>query len=166
MARNRWELEESRKKKAAQQLQNNITNMPLFQATQKVTESQPKTQAASKKVTQATGKTPTRVTTSKSSSSSKSSSKSTGIPQNLRASTYDQVAEAQRTKARRRSSGFSSRITPTLRLASRSGGRSLDDQSTQQQDLAQLEANSVAWWFADDEGKKQLKAANDAIRAR
>lgn len=32
--------------------------------------------------------------------------------------------------------------------------------------MDQLTENSVAWWFADDEGKKQLKAANDEIRAK
>ena len=135
----------ARKDAAREALQSNITNAPLFQATQKITESQPKYQQAAKKVEQKTGVKPTRVSSgSKSSGSSGSrssgSSRSTGIPKNLRADTYDATMNRIQTAARTRSNRL--------------------------KELDTLTNNSVAWHFADAAGKEALRKANDAIRAR
>lgn len=134
----------ARKDAAREALQSNITNAPLFQATQKITESQPKYQQAAKKVEQKTGVKPTRVSSgSKSSGSSgsrSSGSRSTGIPQNLRADTYDATMNRIQTAARTRANRL--------------------------KELDTLTNNSVAWHFADAAGKEALRKANDAIRAR
>lgn len=135
----------ARKDAAREALQSNITNAPLFQATQKITESQPKYQQAAKKVEQKTGVKPTRVSSgSKSSGSSGSrslgSSRSTGIPKNLRADTYDATMNRIQTAARTRANLL--------------------------KELDTLTNNSVAWHFADAAGKEALRKANDAIRAR
>ena len=135
----------ARKDAAREALQSNITNAPLFQATQKITESQPKYQQAAKKVEQKTGVKPTRVSGgNKSSSSSGSrysgSSRSTGIPKNLRADTYDATMNRIQTAARTRANRL--------------------------KELDTLTNNSVAWHFADAAGKEALRKANDAIRAR
>lgn len=135
----------ARKDAAREALQSNITNAPLFQATQKITESQPKYQQAAKKVEQKTGVKPTRVSSgSKSSGSSGSrssgSSRSTGIPKNLRADTYDATMNRIQTAARTRANRL--------------------------KELDTLTNNSVAWHFADAAGKEALRKANDAIRAR
>lgn len=135
----------ARKDAAREALQSNITNAPLFQATQKITESQPKYQQAAKKVEQKTGVNPTRVSSgSKSSGSSGSrssgSSRSTGIPKNLRADTYDATMNRIQTAARTRANRL--------------------------KELDTLTNNSVAWHFADAAGKEALRKANDAIRAR
>lgn len=135
----------ARKDAAREALQSNITNAPLFQATQKITESQPKYQQAAKKVEQKTGVKPTRVSSgNKSSSSSGSrssgSSRSTGIPKNLRADTYDATMNRIQTAARTRANRL--------------------------KELDTLTNNSVAWHFADAAGKEALRKANDAIRAR
>ena len=134
----------ARKDAAREALQSNITNAPLFQATQKITESQPKYQQAAKKVEQKTGVKPTRVSSgnkSSGSSGSKSSgSRSTGIPKNLRADTYDATMNRIQTAARTRANRL--------------------------KELDTLTNNSVAWHFADAAGKEALRKANDAIRAR
>lgn len=135
----------ARKDAAREALQSNITNAPLFQATQKITESQPKYQQAAKKVEQKTGVKPTRVSSgNKSSGSSGSrssgSSRSTGIPKNLRADTYDATMNRIQTAARTRANRL--------------------------KELDTLTNNSVAWHFADAAGKEALRKANDAIRAR
>lgn len=135
----------ARKDAAREALQSNITNAPLFQATQKITESQPKYQQAAKKVEQKTGVKPTRVSSgSKSSGSSGSrpsgSSRSTGIPKNIRADTYDATMNRIQTAARTRANRL--------------------------KELDTLTNNSVAWHFADAAGKEALRKANDAIRAR
>lgn len=135
----------ARKDAAREALQSNITNAPLFQATQKITESQPKYQQEAKKVEQKTGVKPTRVSSgNKSSGSSGSrssgSSRSTGIPKNLRADTYDATMNRIQTAARTRANRL--------------------------KELDTLTNNSVAWHFADAAGKEALRKANDAIRAR
>ncbi|HJC21376.1 MAG TPA: peptidoglycan DD-metalloendopeptidase family protein [Candidatus Butyricicoccus avicola] len=135
----------ARKDAAREALQSNITNAPLFQATQKITESQPKYQQAAKKVEQKTGVNPTRVSSGNKSSGSSSSrssgsSRSTGIPQNLRADTYDATMNRIQTAARTRANRL--------------------------KELDTLTNNSVAWHFADAAGKEALRKANDAIRAR
>lgn len=134
----------ARKDAAREALQSNITNAPLFQATQKITESQPKYQQAAKKVEQKTGVKPTRVSSGNKSSGTSgtksSGSRSTGIPKNLRADTYDATMNRIQTAVRTRANRL--------------------------KELDTLTNNSVAWHFADAAGKEALRKANDAIRAR
>lgn len=143
----------ARKDMSRQAIANNITNMPITQASSRYTESQPQYQQTAKKVEQATGINPTRTVIKTSSGSSR--------PGTLRSSGIG------------RSNVQTNTIRPdtTVRLAGNNGlaklgtlgGRTTRDQWVADRD--RMRQNSVRWHFAGAEEREKLKQENDAIRS-
>ncbi len=136
-----------------QAIANNITNMPITQASSRYTESQPQYQQTAKTVEQATGINPTRTVIKTSSGSSR--------PGTLRSSGIG------------RSNVQTNTIRPdtTVRLAGNNGlaklgtlgGRTTRDQWVADRD--RMRQNSVRWHFAGTDEREKLKQENDAIRS-
>ncbi len=143
----------ARKDMSRQAIANNITNMPITQASSRYTESQPQYQQTAKTVEQATGINPTRTVIKTSSGSSRPGTLgSSGIGRsNVQTNTI--------------------RPDTTVRLAGNNGlaklgtlgGRTTRDQWVADRD--RMRQNSVRWHFAGAEEREKLKQENDAIRS-
>lgn len=143
----------ARKDMSRQAIANNITNMPITQASSRYTESQPQYQQTAKTVEQATGINPTRTVIKTSSGSSR--------PGTLGTSRIG------------RSNVQTNTIRPdtTVRLANNNGlaklgtlgGRTTRDQWVADRD--RMTQNSVRWHFAGADEREKLKQENDAIRS-
>lgn len=156
MARNRWELEENRKKEKENptQFANRVTSQLKANASAKNTSSKSSGKSSggrSKKTTTKTTGNAAKVTKSTKSSST---GRSSGGFSN-RSTVANSREEILSGGAARRRTNIDSRTgTNTSRGAQR------------ESDLAQLKQNATDWWFADQPGRLRLQAENDAIRAR
>lgn len=156
MARNRWELEENRKKEkeTPTQFANRVTSQLKANASAKNTSSKSSGKSSggrSKKTTTKTTGNATKVTKSTKSSST---GRSSGGFSN-RSTVANSRAEILAGGAARRRTNIDSRTgTNTSRGAQREA------------DLSTLKRNATDWWFADEAGRARLQAENDAIRAR
>ena len=157
MARNRWELEENRKKEKENptQFANRVTEQLKTNASKKSTSSSKNSSKSSggrsKKTTTKTTGNAAKVTKSTKSSST---GRSSGGFSN-RSTVANSREEILSGGAARRRTNIDSRTgTNTSRGAQR------------ESDLAQLKQNATDWWFADQPGRLRLQAENDAIRAR
>ena len=158
MARNRWELEENRKKEnkteTPTQFANRVTSQLKANASAKNTSSKSSGKSSggrSKKTTTKTTGNAAKVTKSTKSSST---GRSSGGFSN-RSTVANSREEILSGGAARRRTNIDSRTgTNTSRGAQR------------ESDLAQLKQNATDWWFADQPGRLRLQAENDAIRAR
>ena len=158
MARNRWELEENRKKKnkteTPTQFANRVTSQLKANASAKNTSSKSSGKSSggrSKKTTTKTTGNAAKVTKSTKSSST---GRSSGGFSN-RSTVANSREEILSGGAARRRTNIDSRTgTNTSRGAQREA------------DLSTLKRNATDWWFADEAGRARLQAENDAIRAR
>lgn len=158
MARNRWELEENRKKEKKTenptQFANRVTSQLKANASAKNTSSKSSGKSSggrSKKTTTKTTGNAAKVTKSTKSSST---GRSSGGFSN-RSTVSNSRAEILAGGAARRRTNIDSRTgTNTSRGAQREA------------DLSTLKRNATDWWFADQPGRARLQAENDAIRAR
>ena len=156
MARNRWELEENRKKEkeTPTQFANRVTSQLKANASAKNTSSKSSGKSSggrSKKTTTKTTGNAAKVTKSTKSSST---GRSSGGFSN-RSTVSNSRAEILAGGAARRRTNIDSRTgTNTSRGAQREA------------DLSTLKRNATDWWFADEAGRARLQAENDAIRAR
>lgn len=156
MARNRWELEENRKKEKENptQFANRVTSQLKANASAKNTSSKSSGKSSggrSKKTTTKTTGNAAKVTKSTKSSST---GRSSGGFSN-RSTVSNSRAEILAGGAARRRTNIDSRTgTNTSRGAQREA------------DLSTLKRNATDWWFADQPGRARLQAENDAIRAR
>lgn len=157
MARNRWELEENRKKEKENptQFANRVTEQLKTNASKKSTSSSKNSSKSSggrsKKTTTKTTGNATKVTKSTKSSST---GRSSGGFSN-RSTVANSREEILSGGAARRRTNIDSRTgTNTSRGAQREA------------DLSTLKRNATDWWFADEAGRARLQAENDAIRAR
>ena len=156
MARNRWELEENRKKEkeTPTQFANRVTSQLKANASAKNTSSKSSGKSSggrSKKTTTKTTGNAAKVTKSTKSSST---GRSSGGFSN-RSTVSNSRAEILAGGAARRRTNIDSRTgTNTSRGAQREA------------DLSTLKRNATDWWFADQPGRARLQAENDAIRAR
>lgn len=156
MARNRWELEENRKKEKENptQFANRVTSQLKANASAKNTSSKSSGKSSggrSKKTTTKTTGNAAKVTKSTKSSSTGRSSGGFSNRSTVANSREEILAGGA---ARRRTNIDSRTGTNTSRGAQR------------ESDLAQLKQNATDWWFADQPGRLRLQAENDAIRAR
>lgn len=179
MAKNRWELEENRKKKAQEAVKQAIQSGTAYkgatpqQVTQTVTGNKTTGKASGGR---SSGKTSSG--TSRGASSRGSSQRTTSTrdarPQGARIPTFLQPINTQ-SRLRPILRTATGRVnTPGLRTSGGFGGgngtgvrlpRAGDATRQQRQsDLDQLTANSIAWHFADDAQKQALFEANNAIR--
>ena len=156
MARNRWELEENRKKEkeTPTQFANRVTSQLKANASAKNTSSKSSGKSSggrSKKTTTKTTGNAAKVTKSTKSSST---GRSSGGFSN-RSTVANSREEILSGGAARRRTNIDSRTgTNTSRGAQREA------------DLSTLKRNATDWWFADQPGRLRLQAENDAIRAR
>lgn len=156
MARNRWELEENRKKEKENptQFANRVTSRLKANASAKNTSSKSSGKSSggrSKKTTTKTTGNAAKVTKSTKSSST---GRSSGGFSN-RSTVANSREEILSGGAARRRTNIDSRTgTNTSRGAQREA------------DLSTLKRNATDWWFADEAGRARLQAENDAIRAR
>lgn len=156
MARNRWELEENRKKEKENptQFANRVTSQLKANASAKNTSSKSSGKSSggrSKKTTTKTTGNAAKVTKSTKSSST---GRSSGGFSN-RSTVSNSREEILSGGAARRRTNIDSRTgTNTSRGAQREA------------DLSTLKRNATDWWFADEAGRARLQAENDAIRAR
>lgn len=156
MARNRWELEENRKKEKENptQFANRVTSQLKANASAKNTSSKSSGKSSggrSKKTTTKTTGNAAKVTKSTKSSST---GRSSGGFSN-RSTVSNSREEVLSGGAARRRTNIDSRTgTNTSRGAQREA------------DLSTLKRNATDWWFADEAGRARLQAENDAIRAR
>lgn len=156
MARNRWELEENRKKEkeTPTQFANRVTSQLKANASAKNTSSKSSGKSSggrSKKTTTKTTGNAAKVTKSTKSSST---GRSSGGFSN-RSTVSNSREEILSGGAARRRTNIDSRTgTNTSRGAQREA------------DLSTLKRNATDWWFADEAGRARLQAENDAIRAR
>ena len=156
MARNRWELEENRKKEKENptQFANRVTSQLKANASAKNTSSKNSSKSSggrSKKTTTKTTGNATKVTKSTKSSSTGRSSGGFSNRSTVSNSREEILAGGA---ARRRTNIDSRTGTNTSRGAQREA------------DLSTLKRNATDWWFADEAGRARLQAENDAIRAR
>ena len=156
MARNRWKLEENRKKEkeTPTQFANRVTSQLKANASAKNTSSKSSGKSSggrSKKTTTKTTGNAAKVTKSTKSSST---GRSSGGFSN-RSTVANSREEILSGGAARRRTNIDSRTgTNTSRGAQREA------------DLSTLKRNATDWWFADQPGRLRLQAENDAIRAR
>lgn len=156
MARNRWELEENRKKEKENptQFANRVTSQLKANASAKNTSSKSSGKSSggrSKKTTTKTTGNAAKVTKSTKSSST---GRSSGGFSN-RSTVSNSREEILSGGAARRRTNIDSRTgTNTSRGAQREA------------DLSTLKRNATDWWFADEAERARLQAENDAIRAR
>lgn len=156
MARNRWELEENRKKEKENptQFANRVTSQLKANASAKNTSSKSSGKSSggrSKKTTTKTTGNAAKVTKSTKSSSTGRSSGGFSNRSTVSNSREEILAGGA---ARRRTNIDSRTGTNTSRGAQREA------------DLSTLKRNATDWWFADEAGRARLQAENDAIRAR
>ena len=156
MARNRWELEENRKKEKENptQFANRVTSQLKANASAKNTSSKSSGKSSggrSKKTTTKTTGNAAKVTKSTKSSST---GRSSGGFSNRSTVSNSREEILSGGAARRRTNVDSRTGTNTSRGAQREA------------DLSTLKRNATDWWFADEAGRARLQAENDAIRAR
>lgn len=156
MARNRWELEENRKKEkeTPTQFANRVTSQLKANASAKNTSSKSSGKSSggrSKKTTTKTTGNAAKVTKSTKSSST---GRSSGGFSN-RSTVANSREEILSGGAARRRTNIDSRT-----------GTNISRGAQRESDLAQLKQNATDWWFADQPGRLRLQAENDAIRAR
>lgn len=158
MARNRWELEENRKKEnkteTPTQFANRVTSQLKANASAKNTSSKSSGKSSggrSKKTTTKTTGNAAKVTKSTKPSSTGRSSGGFSNRSTVSNSREEILAGGA---ARRRTNIDSRTGTNTSRGAQREA------------DLSTLKRNATDWWFADEAGRARLQAENDAIRAR
>ena len=156
MARNRWELEENRKKEKENptQFANRVTSQLKANASAKNTSSKSSGKSSggrSKKTTTKTTGNAAKVTKSTKSSST---GRSSGGFSN-RSTVANSREEILAGGAARRRTNIDSRT-----------GTNISRGAQRESDLAQLKQNATDWWFADQPGRLRLQAENDAIRAR
>lgn len=161
MAKNRWELEENRKKKAQEAIKQAIQSGAAYKGAtpQQVTQAVTGNKTTSKSsVGRSSGKTSSG--TSRGASSRGSSQRTTSTrdtrPQGARIPTFLQPKTTTH------------KLRPILRTAS---GYSLPaitgtTRAERQSDLDRLQANSIAWHFADDAQKESLFQENNEIRKK
>lgn len=179
MAKNRWELEENRKKKAQEAIKQAIQSGAAYkgatpqQVTQAVTGNKTTSKSSGGRSSGKTSSGTSRGTSSRGSSQRTTSTRDTR-PQGARIPTFLQPINTQ-SRLRPILRTATGRVnTPGLRTSGGFGGgngtgvrlpRAGDSTRQQRQsDLDQLTANSIAWHFADDAQKQALFEANNAIR--
>lgn len=179
MAKNRWELEENRKKKAQEAIKQAIQSGAAYkgatpqQVTQAVTGNKTTSKSSGGRSSGKTSSGTSRGTSSRGSSQRTTSTRDTR-PQGARIPTFLQPINTQ-SRLRPILRTATGRVnTPGLRTSGGFGGgngtgvrlpRAGDATRQQRQsDLDQLTANSIAWHFADDAQKQALFEANNAIR--
>ena len=161
MAKNRWELEENRKKKAQEAVQQAIQSGSAYkgataqQVTQTVTgnKSTNKSSGGSSKGKTSSGTS--RGTSSRGSSQRTTSTRDTR-PQGARIPTFLQPKTT------------TPKLRPILRTASGYSRPAITGttRAERQSDLDRLQANSIAWHFADDAQKESLFQENNEIRKK
>lgn len=161
MAKNRWELEENRKKKAQEAIKQAIQSGAAYkgatpqQVTQTVTGNKTTSKSSGGRSSGKTSSGTSRGASSRGSSQRTTSTRDTR-PQGARIPTFLQPKTT------------TPKLRPILRTAS---GYSLPaitgtTRAERQSDLDRLQANSVAWHFADDAQKESLFQENNKIRKK
>lgn len=161
MAKNRWELEENRKKKAQEAIKQAIQSGAAYkgatpqQVTQTVTGNKTTSKSSGGRSSGKTSSGTSRGTSSRGSSQRTTSTRD-ARPQGARIPTFLQPKTT------------TPKLRPILRTAS---GYSLPaitgtTRAERQSDLDRLQANSVAWHFADDAQKESLFQENNEIRKK
>lgn len=161
MAKNRWELEENRKKKAQEAIKRAIQSGAAYkgatpqQVTQTVTGNKTTSKSSGGRSSGKTSSGTSRGASSRGSSQRTTSTRDTR-PQGARIPTFLQPKTT------------TPKLRPILRTAS---GYSLPaitgtTRAERQSDLDRLQANSIAWHFADDAQKESLFQENNEIRKK